>query len=93
MLNSKSFWYFNMAWVIGLWGFIIYGFISPFQNEILNMIWLTVTILTIVIHIIELPKSIPIGKNAGISLSRTIIKTLIFGLIWWVPLKRGVIEK
>jgi hypothetical protein len=37
--------------------------------------------------------SIPIGKKAGISTGTTVLKTLLFGFTWWLPVKMGVIDK
>jgi hypothetical protein len=34
-----------------------------------------------------------VGKKAGLTAMRSIIKTLAFGFTWWVPLKLGIIKK
>jgi hypothetical protein len=44
-------------------------------------------------HPLELALSLRIGKRAGLSVFRTVLKTLAFGFTWWVPLKLGVIKK
>jgi hypothetical protein len=44
-------------------------------------------------HPLELSMSLPAGKRAGLSLERTIVMTLIFGITWWIPLKLGVFDR
>jgi hypothetical protein len=42
---------------------------------------------------VELLTSIPIGKKAGISTGTTVLKTLVFGFTWWLPVKMGILDK
>jgi hypothetical protein len=45
------------------------------------------------LHTLELIISLGIGKEHGLSRTRTIIKTIFLGLTWWIPLKLGVFKK
>lgn len=45
----------------------------------------------LIVHASELPAACPIGRARGLSRTRILIKTLIFGFTWWVPLKKGVV--
>ena len=90
MTQSKSFWYGNMA-VVGLvWLYILYGFIFPFDKGMMNTIWLITSLVIIGTHILELPVSIPVGNSAEYPLIKTIVLTLLFGFIWWLPVKKGI---
>jgi hypothetical protein len=57
------------------------------------MIWVFVVLLWCVGHLFELAFSIPIGKSKGIPLKTIIIKTIVFGITWWLPLTFGFIKK
>ncbi len=45
-----------------------------------------------VTHCAEIPVASRVGRERGLSTSRVVVKTVIFGFTWWVALKRGVIE-
>ena len=94
MFKSKIFWYlFIMPGALLGWLFIIYGFVCPINQEAVHTLWLIITGIWVITHPLELILSIPIGKKAGISTGTTIIKTLLFGFTWWVPVKMGVLDK
>jgi hypothetical protein len=94
MLKKKIFWYlFMMPGAIIGWLFIIGGAFYPIGNETLQTVWLIIACIWCIGHPLELISSIPIGKKAGISTGTTILKTLLFGFTWWLPVKMGVIEK
>ena len=94
MFSNKMFWYFFMmpGAILG-WLFIIGGVICPIVNETVRMLWLVITCIWVITHPLELILSIPIGKKAGISTGTTVLKTLLFGFTWWLPVKMGVLDK
>jgi len=94
MFNNKLFWYFFMmpGAILG-WLFIIFGAVFPIGDEIALIFWLAITCLWGIGHPLELILSIPIGKKAGIPNVTTVLKTILFGFTWWLPLKKGVIKK
>ena len=94
MLNNKLFWYVGVmpGSILG-WLFIVYGLFAPFDNETIKLIWLIITCVWVIGHPLELIQSIPIGKKAGLTTSTIIIKTMLFGITWRFPLKKGFIEK
>jgi hypothetical protein len=90
MLLSKGFWYFLMAGAIALWiGVICLGFVL-FPNN--TGAALAVPGLLFLAHCAEIPASSKIGRDKGLSLVRVVVKTLIFGFTWWVPVKKGVFD-
>ncbi len=93
MLDSKSFWLANMAVCVGLWIFVIFGAFYTFDSQTVTMTWWTITLALALGHTLELIMAIPIGRDAGLSLQKTIIYTLIFGFTWWVPVKRGIFKE
>jgi len=75
------------------WLFVVYGLLFPFEaGSTVRTVW-WVILLILMTHFLELPKSIPIGKEAGSSLFKTVIYTILFGLTWWLPLQRGVFRE
>jgi len=94
MFKKKIFWYlFMMPGAILGWLFIIVGVVCPIVNETVQMLWLVITCIWVITHPLELILSMPIGKKAGISTGRTVLKTMLFGFTWWLPVKMGVIDK
>jgi len=75
------------------WIFTIFGFVCPIGNETVRMLWLVITCIWVITHPLELILSIPIGKKTGIKIGTTVLKTLLFGFTWWLPVKMGVIDK
>lgn len=93
MFKSRGFWYFMMAGAIGGWIFIVAGLIKPFKNESMKKLWKLVAPVFMLGHPVEILISKGIGRAAGISLARTVIKTLVYGFTWWLPVKLGVFKK
>jgi uncharacterized protein YhhL (DUF1145 family) len=89
-MDSKLSWQVQMGLSVAIWVFIIYGFFVPFSGTV-RTVWMVCTVLWTVFHPLELFISIPIGRKAGVSLPVIVIKTLLFGLTWWKPLKKGII--
>jgi hypothetical protein len=88
MLDKKGLWYFLMFGAIVLWGAVIWlGYILFPHSAVGKAVPF---ILTLMLHVSEIPISWKIGRAKGISRSRVIILTAIFGFTWWLPVKRGV---
>jgi hypothetical protein len=46
-----------------------------------------------VLHLFELKTALKVGRDKGLSTLRIVVKNLIFGFTWWVPLKQGIVSK
>ena len=46
-----------------------------------------------VLHLFELKTALQVGRDRELSTLRVVVKNLIFGFTWWVPLKQGVVNK
>lgn len=93
MLDNKLFWYGNMIGAIFGWVFIFYGLMNPLPSPMTRLVWIIVLCAWGFGHPLELTKSLPIAKDSNVPLGSAVLKTFVFGLTWWVPLKRGVFEK
>jgi hypothetical protein len=90
MLLSKGFWYFMISGAIALWIGVIYlGFVL-FPNN--TGAALLVPGVLLLMHCAEIPVSSKIGRDKGLSFARVVVKTVIFGFTWWVPVKYGVFD-
>ena len=91
MFQMKGFWYFLMLGAIALWiGVIFLGFVL-FPNN--TGAALLVPGALFLMHCVEIPLSSKIGKERGLSTARVVVKTIIFGFTWWVPVKKSVFDQ
>ena len=90
-MMQKGFWYFLMTGAIvlyvavGLLGFYIFPHSWP--KAIIGVLFL------VVLHLSEVPHVGKVLAGRGFSNGRIIVKTLLFGFTWWVPVKKGILEK
>lgn len=91
-MNSKGFWYFLMFGSICLFAFTIaLGFYLFPDNPLLKWIFFIGLLL---FHVAEIPAaSLKIGRDRNVPSSTVVAKTLLFGFTWWLPLKKGIIDK
>lgn len=93
MLRSKGFWYFMMLGSLAGWAFAVKGKVQPFENEGMKKAWKNVFFGWVLGHPLELALALPIGKSAGLSSMRIVLKTMLFGFTWWVPVFLKVFKK
>ncbi len=93
MFRNKAFWQvFLMPGSLAGWIFVISGFICNFDSS-LKLIWLIVSGIWMIVHPLEIFISYKIGKQRKISTPVIIIKTILFGFTWWLPLKLRILER
>ncbi|MBN1533855.1 MAG: hypothetical protein JXA20_14385 [Spirochaetes bacterium] len=91
MTSSKAFWFFLQGGSIAL--FLAAAALGHlFHPEWGPMAW-GFLIFLVVLHLGESPVGLKIGRSKGLSAPRSLVKTWLFGFTWWLPLKRGVLEK
>jgi hypothetical protein len=89
-MNSKAFWYFLQFGAIGLYAISLLLGYWLFPDSTLCA-WSFFAGL-VFLHTTEIPfiKDICLEKN--IPLSAIVVKTLLFGFTWWLPIKKGITE-
>jgi hypothetical protein len=92
MTKSKGFWYIMMAGAVCGWIFTVAGLVKPFKNETLKKLWKSVAFTWLFGHPLELLVARGVGASSGISPKSTLIKTLVYGITWWLPVKLGVFK-
>ena len=90
-MQSKGFWYLLMMGSIGLWVLtIVLGYRLFPDNTLLA--WSFFMIMAVV-HALELVTSSKLGKEKDLSTGVVVAKTMLYGFTWWLPLKRGIVDK
>jgi len=92
MLKNRYFWYVMMAGSIVLFIFLLYlgRYLFP-GDPFLSRIFFLALLLSHVFEILLF--SMKIGKEKQIPVTMIVMKTLLYGFTWWVPLKMGVIKQ
>ncbi len=90
-MSKKAFWYVLMTGAVVFWiGSIALGlYLSSKGNP--NG-WLLFGIL-VVVHALEIKMCLALGKRFELNNGLVVAKTMIFGFTWWVPLKKGIIDR
>lgn len=90
MLKIKLFWYTLMGGSLGLYALIIASFFMfPDSAGMVAIILCGV----IALHTGEIPVAKKIAAVRNVSFLRAIIKTILFGFTWWVPLRKGILTR
>ncbi len=80
-----------MLGAIGLWVIsIVAGYLLYPENNLKTWGFF---IALVILHSAELPISLRIGNEKGLSVLYIVTKTLLFGFTWWVPIKKGIFDK
>ncbi len=91
MLEKKGFWYLLMGGALALWTWaILAGLVFSSSASGLALVVLAALLVT---HVAEIPVSYRVGRENGLSTSRVVVMTVIFGFTWWVAVKRGVLHR
>ena len=90
-MSKRAFWYILMTGAVVLWlGSVALGLYLSSKGNSYG--WLLFGTL-VVIHALEIKMCLTLGKRYELSNSLVVTKTMVFGFTWWVPLKRGIIDR
>ncbi len=89
MFDSKAFWYFLMAGAIGLYLIVLAGFYFITNTALMAAVLAGILLL----HASEIPHARRIARPKGVSTRTTAAKTMLFGFTWWLPLKKGILNR
>ena len=91
MFSSKGFWIFLQVGAIGLdIAAIAFGYYLFPEGGI--KAWGILLALN-ALHVAESPIGLKIGKAKNLSVAHSLIKTWLFGFTWWLPVKKGILDK
>jgi hypothetical protein len=86
MTDDKRFWY---ALMIGLLTIYIAAIALVMLGQPHNKV-VTLAEIIFIAHALEIPLAFRVLKSLEPNPPRLVIATLLFGLVWWVPAKRGL---
>lgn len=89
MLDKKFFWHTLMAGAIGLYILVLAGFYFIPNTVLVGAVLAGLLVL----HASEIPHAGRIARPRGIGMRTAAIKTMLFGFTWWLPLKKGIIDR
>jgi hypothetical protein len=88
-MNNKFFWYFLQFGAIVLYVASIHLGYWLFPGTHL-FAWSIFTGL-VLLHAAEIVVARKIGVEKNVPLWRVVVKTILFGFTWWLPLQKGII--
>lgn len=88
MFNNKSFWGSQMALLVAVY---LFALLKLVQGDTSHLAVLIAGVL-LAAHALEIPLAYVMLKNRSPSFARLLPLTLLFGLIWWVPARRGLFK-
>ena len=88
MMNNKSFW---GAQMLALSLLYVYALCVGLTGQHSHPTVL-ISALLLAAHALEIPLALYVLKGRSASLPRLLVLTLLFGLIWWIPARRGIFK-
>lgn len=90
MTGYKWFWYLLMTGSIILFAIAYCIGYLIFSNTLYAAIFPAALLL---LHISEISIARKAASGKDISIGSVILKTILFGFTWWLPLRKGIIRK
>lgn len=88
MLNKPIFWISQMVFLIAVY---LVAAVKLAQGDSSHLI-VTIAAILLAAHALEIPLAIRVLKDKSPSIARLLPLTLLFGLIWWIPARRGLFK-
>ena len=88
MMNNKSFWGAQMAALSLVYIYALFVGLSGQHTHPTVLI----AALLLAAHALEIPLALYVLRGRSASLPRLLVLTLLFGLIWWIPARRGIFQ-
>lgn len=86
MINSKGFWLAQMVGLLALYGTAL---ILALQGHTDSRV-VALAAIILAVHVLEIPVAFIALKGRNAQPLRVIVATQLFGLLWWLPAKRGL---
>lgn len=89
MTKKPVFWILLQLSTLGLYALLIGG---GYALKLPALGWGLYGLLFL-LHVFELKTALRVGREKGLTTLRIVLKNLLFGFTWWVPVKRGILAK
>lgn len=86
MRQSKGFWLAQCLALLGFYGYAAWQFTQGHTDH--RSVWVAAIIIGL--HVLEIPVAFIMLKGRNAQPLRVIAATTLFGLLWWVPARRGI---
>ncbi len=87
MRNTKSFWTVQMIALLAFYGYAGWHLAQGQTDH--RSVWVAAIIMGL--HLLEIPLAFVMLRGRNAQALRVIVLTQLFGLLWWVPAKRGIL--
>jgi hypothetical protein len=87
MFNTRGFWLSQMLVLIVLYAAAIVLSLNGLTSHVV----VKVAIVVLAAHVLEIPLAFYVLRGRDPQALRVIGGTLLFGLIWWIPARRGLL--
>ena len=88
-MAEQRIWYVLQAGVVVFWLMValvgLLGFYVPFLTILAGIILLA--------HVLEIPLAFNRLRPKNLPAGKVVLKTLIFGFTWWLPLSKGYTQE
>ncbi len=85
MVKTENFWKVVQAGVAAFWLAIPAFFLGGISMPLLVILG----VILLVLHTLELPVAFIKLRGMGVPPVQTVVKTLLYGFTWWLPLSKG----
>lgn len=86
MAKTRGFWLSQMLLVTVLYAAAILLYMNGMHSHLV----VKIALITLAAHLIEIPVAFHVLRDRQPQALRLIIATFFFGLLWWIPAKRGL---
>ena len=88
MLNNRSFWIAQMAGLSLLYAASAW---LALNGQPMHLA-VKISALLLAAHVLEIPLALSKLKSQQPSLARLVPLTILYGLLWWIPARRGIFQ-
>lgn len=88
MLNNRNFWFAQMIVLLALYGAAL---LLALQGHGIEHIVVRIAVIVLAAHVLEVPIAFYVLKARKPQPLRLVVATLLFGLVWWLPARRGLL--
>lgn len=87
MLNNRNFWFAQMIVLLALYAAAI---VLALQGHGIEHIVVRIAVIVLAAHVLEVPIAFYMLKARNPQSLRLVVATLLFGLVWWLPARKGL---
>jgi hypothetical protein len=88
MLDNRNFW---LAGMIALGLLYLAAAVLVVQGQAAHVV-VRLAWIILAVHVLELPIAFHQLKGRNAQLLRVVVATLLFGALWWMPARRGLVK-